>query len=138
MLKNKPEPQTTLRKELTKEYTTRCLFGTCPDCSYLTEGGGVHITRIYTIYEYVSEKCEECDGEGQISEECPECDGFGDIDAMDEKSEIEECANCDGFGEIEKMCDECHGTGKQPINREEGKEIREIVEIVKKEAKNVR
>lgn len=39
------------------------------------------------------ERCEECDGEGEVKGECWQCEGMGTL--------VDMCEVCDGEGEIE-------------------------------------
>lgn len=85
------------------------------------------ITSIYDVENEV-ERCEECEGMGQIScvpcdqsgsIDCVECEGSGELE--DEDGNFEECNYCGGhgsltcdecYGESEVTCDECGGDGE--------------------------
>jgi len=67
------------------------------------------------------ERCDECNGDGEVEEDCYECDrgvimdscgncsGEGEYEGDD--GEIEDCPECNGEGEIEQDCPECGGDG---------------------------
>lgn len=54
-----------------------------------------------------NEECDRCSGDGQL--ECSECDGEGSIE--DDNGNLEDCDECNGRGELE--CDNCGGSGEQ-------------------------
>jgi len=58
----------------------------------------------------VEEKCYSCNGAGHSFEYCDECNGEGEIET--DEDENEDCGNCDGTGEVEVECDECDGGGE--------------------------
>lgn len=76
------------------------------------------------FFEDMSEgeqRCDKCDGDGEIEEDCyncdrgvvmdtcPECNGDGEIEIGD--GEYEDCPECGGSGEVEQDCPECGGDG---------------------------
>lgn len=83
----------------------------------------------YTADDFVSESCDDCNGNGSVecdycngsgTEECDKCSGDGQIDCNecdgegsieDENGNLEDCEECNGKGEIE--CDWCSGSGER-------------------------
>jgi hypothetical protein len=97
------------------------------------------IVTFFTSYEYVTETCPQCGGDGE--EKCDNCDGTGEVecpecDATGQDDEGNSCMECSGRGEIpcdwcdsegSFTCDDCSGEGE--IEDWEKKLIRAFVEI---------
>jgi len=83
----------------------------------------LYFTSITSIdgVENEIERCEECEGTGQLacvpcdqsgSVDCVECEGLGELG--DEDGNFEECNYCGGHGSL--TCDECYGDSAVTCN----------------------
>jgi DnaJ-class molecular chaperone len=96
-------------RRLKSQYTVKCMFGQCENCSGIIDGQGYHDIEVYQIYKtIIFQECDECKGRGVTEEPCDECDGTGNIF----------CPDCRGEGAKESECEICHGQKEFPVETE--------------------
>jgi DnaJ-class molecular chaperone len=104
-------------REVKNRTSIYCLSGTCPKCSRIVDGRGIHDIVIYSVYEGTElQDCDNCNGQGTIETECPECSGTGVI--------FEDCVHCEGKGKVPDECGDKKLIGEEVelISKQEGEQ----------------